>query len=46
MDERFVKDLEDSKALGDVWVLEEVEDEREPSQDKGLLEVVIFPWLY
>ena len=35
LDEGFVKDLEDLENFGDVWVLEEVEDGRGPSLDKG-----------
>ena len=35
LDEEFMNDLKDSDALGDVWILEEVEDGRELSQDKG-----------
>ena len=35
LDERFVQDLEKLKDLGDVWLLEEIEDGRELLQDKG-----------
>ena len=34
-DEGSEKDLKDSEALGNVWVLEEVGDGREPSLDKS-----------